>query len=186
MINQRKFLGISLARRRNRRWLLVAYWAAILVLVGIGSSLIEKYGNAASPFFLFFFILAVDLAGVLGGEGKNGIVRQFQGRTAKDQRSIDYSFMTQEDIAALKEREKQVRLDERDENLRNAVHYKAYAFLRGGAYLVFPALYLLNFPRFSNLAFVRGPLLWILLIVLLSLPQSILLWTEPDMEAERD
>jgi len=55
--------------------------------------------------------------------------------------------------------------------------------MRKSAFFVIFALIALGIPRLSRLEFLREPLLWLLLVVFLSLPQTLILWTEPDMEA---
>ena len=90
--------------------------------------------------------------------------------------------MTPEDIAARKEAEKQNRLDERELRVRNAAHYRAYGLLRLlGSALVFAAVA----DHINELAAARESLLLLFFLIIEWLPQSILLWTEPDMEGAR-
>jgi len=188
MIEKRIFPGISLARRKTRRRLVVGYWAFVLLLVGCASPIVFKHPTVFGVRAWVCINLIVGLTGFLGGNDRGGAVRAFQGRTAGERRTPpDYSFMTVEDVAAKivakEQAEKECRLDERDTNLRNAAHFKAYVFMRKSAFFVIFALIALGIPRLSRLEFLREPLLWLLLVVFLSLPQTLILWTEPDMEA---
>ena len=75
-------------------------------------------------------------------------------------------------------------LDEREMNERDRVHFVAYTLARWIALFLFAAYALLgaiHVSWFSQL----GPFFFFLLtLVLWSLPQTLILWTEPDMEPE--
>jgi hypothetical protein len=89
--------------------------------------------------------------------------------------------MTPEDVAARKEAERRNRLDEREVRVRNAAHYRAYAVLRWvGSLLVIAAVA----DRVDEFAAARESLLLLFFLIIQWLPQSILLWTEPDMEEQ--
>jgi hypothetical protein len=180
MIKIRKFMGISMARRVRRRWLVVGLWALGLALVIYFPALLRFrfpfFGPTGEWAFFFGFLLV----NVLGGQSRRGFVSDFEGRTPEDGPG-DYSFMTPEDIAARKEAERQNRLDEREVRVRNAAHYRAYVPLRWFAFLLVLAAVT---DHRMELADMRESLLLLLYLVILWLPQSILLWTEPDMEAE--
>jgi hypothetical protein len=180
MIKRRSLLGIPLARRSARRLFVVGYWAVALLLVAAESQL---WGSNPNQFLVrWILVLILSLPGYLGGTDPRGAVREFNGPTPDDPDSTDYTFMTVDDIAAKKLEERERRLDERDTMLRNAIHYRAYAILRRSAILVAFSLLVLSMPTFARFAHLRMLLLWCVFIVFMSLPQSIILWTEPDME----
>jgi len=178
MINKRSFLGIPLARRSARRWLVVGFWVLILAFAVYFPLLLRMrptfFGLPANWAFQF----ALLLISLLGGHDRRGLVRDFHGRTPEEG-PADYSFMTPDDIAARKEAESQNRLDERDVRLRNAAHYRAYAAVRWIAFLVVFAAMTDPSLDFARL---RQSLVLLLFLIIQTLPQSILLWTEPDME----
>jgi hypothetical protein len=73
-------------------------------------------------------------------------------------------------------------LDERETDERDHVHYVAYTLARWLALFLFVLYGLLgaiHVPWFGHV----GPFFFLLLtLVLWSLPQTLILWTEPDME----
>jgi len=76
-------------------------------------------------------------------------------------------------------------LDEREIRVRDRVHFVAYTVSRWFALLLFAAYALLSTLNVSWLARI-GPLFFFLLALMLwSLPQTLILWTEPDMEEVR-
>jgi hypothetical protein len=184
MIKKRKLLGIPLARRQTRRLLVIGYWTVALSLVLVVSLLTGRDGTVFGlPFISLLYLSVLLMVGLLGGDGKRGAVRAFEGRTSEGQVAADYTYMTPEDIAERKRREIEIRLDERDVNLRNTAHYKAYSALRWIIFLVFVFT---AFPLPREPFFLRPFLLSTLFLVVWSLPQTIILWTEPDMEADSE
>jgi len=181
MINKRRLLGISLAGRSTRRWFVVGYWAIVLSLVGIESQL-----RPGAPFpsdkSWWVYLAIFSSVGILGGTDKNGAVRRFDCPTPDEQTKADYTFMTVEDIAERKRVEKEKQLDERDTMLRNAMHYRAYAIIRRGAFLAAVVVWVLGASQSAQSVHIRNFLLWFVFVIFMSLPQSLILWTEPDME----
>ncbi len=90
--------------------------------------------------------------------------------------------MTPEDIAAKKEQHRARAWDEREAGALQRYQGKAYSLLTPIALPALLVLFALDTPKATRYAFLREPLLWFLLIVLWSLPQSLILWHEPDME----
>jgi hypothetical protein len=77
--------------------------------------------------------------------------------------------------------EKRDHLDERERSERDEAHYVAFKLLRytAGPLCLGLALLLYDLPR---LAVRFGPaMLWTVLMLILSLPQLVILWTEPDV-----
>jgi len=182
MISKRKLFGISLARRQARRWLVLGFWAVNLSLAVVVSLLTGKYGASYWLLYSWQLISLPLLTGLLGGEGKRGAVRAFEGCTSEEQAATDNTYMTPEDIAERKRRESKLRLDERDVNMRNAAHYKAYSALRWFIFVAFPVMAV---PPPREWLFLRSILLLTLFLAVWCLPQTLILWTEPDMEAEQ-
>jgi len=181
MIRQGKLFGIPLARRRTRRWLVIGYWTIIFSVVSVVSLFHAKSGTFLRLTAFGLPLIVLLLPGLLGGDGKRGAVRAFQGPTSEEQSGADYTNMTPDDITEQKRWEHENRLDERDVNLRNAVHYKAYSAVR---WIVCVAFFVLADPYDRMPSFSPQPLLLLLMLAVWSLPQSIILWTEPDMETQ--
>ena len=180
MINTRSFLGISMTKRHTRRLLVVGYWSVVLTLIGIVLLSLRTSGTFfGMPAEWPFMLIVVLMAGLLGGYGNLGLVRAFDGRSSEDRMLVDYSFMALSDIAARKEAEKETRLDERERNLRNAAHYKAYSAVRWVGFVCFFAF----MPQQARMTVsLREAFLSLLFLGIWGLPQTIILWTEPDME----
>ena len=86
--------------------------------------------------------------------------------------------------------ENEYRSDERELRQRDRAHYQAYqalTFSLAGMWLL--AIWKLHAPRLLSWLSVSADVLLYglvlaVIVVSLTLPQAILLWTEPDMEAE--
>ena len=73
-------------------------------------------------------------------------------------------------------------LDEREKRLRDRVHFLAHTLSRWFALLLFAVLIGLG-VKDSTVAARVGPVFFFLMnLVLWSLPQSLILWNEPDIE----
>jgi hypothetical protein len=181
MIGRQQWMGISVASRRNRRWIVAMYW----LMVALAFGLLAWYGywsgkplSRRNP--VWFYYAALTLTGILGGRERNGLVRLFPKQ--RKQKPEDYSFMTQEDIAAKKAQLKSSEWDEREAGALQHYQSKAYSLLTLIALPALFVLFALDVPEAARYAFLREPLLWFLLVVLWSLPQTLILWNEPDME----
>ena len=179
MINKRSYLGIPLAWRSTRRWLVIGTWVLMLLLVAYFPVLLR----IRPPFFGvsgdWAFGIGLAVVNLLSAKSGRGIVRDFHMRSSEEG-PADYSFMTPEDIAARKAAERRNHLDEREVKARNAAHYKAFEVLRWtGSLLVFAAVT----DRSPSFADKRESLLLLIFLIIQWLPQSIILWTEPDMES---
>jgi len=77
-------------------------------------------------------------------------------------------------------------MDERESSQRDHIHYVAYSIARTLMVFIFAFYCLLGFWN-QELLRQAGPLLFFLLtIALWSLPQTMILWTEPDMVPEAE
>jgi hypothetical protein len=181
MIGRQRWMGIPLARRRNRRGCVALYWLMVASVCTLLAWIGSKNGNPLvfdNP--TWFYAAAVALTGILGGLGRNGLIRLFpRARQVPD----DYSFMTSEDIAAKKKQLKTDQWDERETTALQRYQSRAYSIVRLGSYPALCALIVLDLPATAKYTFPREPLLWLLLVVLWSLPQTLILWTESDMES---
>ena len=163
MINHATYLGISLQRRRNRRWLVASYWAAVSMsaaslhwnpairLLVRGRFLGHGWAEALAS--IFTGVLFGYLTVCLGGVSDRGILPEW-----------DAPF------------------DERGIRLRNAAHFEAYRIFRmiiAPVAIVTAILFCTVWSHYQSLA---APLFLLLWCLVFSLPQSLILWWEPDME----
>jgi hypothetical protein len=172
MIEQTNFLGLALHTRRQRRVLVVLYNLFLLLCSGV---LLWKGMTGSFPMAIVgqFFILG----GVLGGIKIGGPVKAYEelslpigGRVQtlnlEGRRPFDTTLGWP--------------LDERERMQRDHAHYQAYRILRWTLCVAVVAYWLSlnwNYAWFIS----RGPVLsWTLLVYVLSLPQSVLLWIEPN------
>jgi hypothetical protein len=122
------------------------------------------------------FIQTVTLGGFFGGIRSEGVVKPYSEHTPEP----GDSQIQQLNLNGVFPQQRARLLDERELQARDRAHYIAYRILRwtlccAGAAIVFgmnfaPTFFLKNSPT----------LLWALVIFVLSLPQSVILWTEPE------
>jgi hypothetical protein len=120
--------------------------------------------------------LTIALGGLLGGLRQGGPVKPY-GKVPQPEGVQTLN------LAGRRPFEESTPLDERELGRRDHAHFTAYRILyvtlafAAAAYLVC----LLNAPQLTERA--TPPLLWSFFVYVLSLPQSVLLWTEPDEPA---
>lgn len=187
MINQRTFLGIPLARRRTRRWLVVGYWTSATALLAFGGLLnLARPGWFAQAWYAPFLGLVCGYLGsMLGGNRPGGPVRDFEGRAADRPELLDNTIRTLMKPANREWQRENRPLDERDIRLRNAAHYEAYRLLELIVLPIAGALFMAFATTLSRYKVLCVPIFVLTFLVVYNLPQSLILWTEQDME-ERD
>jgi hypothetical protein len=185
VINKRTFLGISLARRRARRWLVVIYWATVIVLISLATVYVYFHPNwLEKAWYAAFLGIAIGfLLTFLGGTRTGRPVKDFSGRATDRPALLDNTIRTLMDPANRDWKQEDGPLDEREIRLRNAAHYEAYRVVNC---IVITALALFFIygtilPRYRML---EGPIFVLLILVIYNLPQTLILWTEPDMEED--
>jgi hypothetical protein len=184
-----QLLGVRLnfSSRSRRRGLVVL----VYVVLGTFFYLSWRVDRCAGTgIYLVFFIQLVNQY-FFGGVVAGGLIRPFSKHTRPvflqegppPQSRIDRWFWRRAP------RMKDLQSDERDEIRRDRAHYLAYKVMSGFVAILFLLLYFIKERPF--LGSIAVPFDWALgtalLAVLLAqtLPQAILLWTEPDMEEER-
>lgn len=174
MITETTFLGLPLRTPAQRRTLVVLYYALLVSMAAIGAHARNLPVALLAQTFIF--------GGLLGGIRPGGPVKAYAeprlplGGT-EDTRPLVLG-LTAATRLALGRREWSP-LDERETHQRDRAHYQAYRLLRWclgfGA-----AVYLLTWSYAPKRMEPEAPiLLWFLLVFVLSLPQAVLLWTEP-------
>lgn len=176
MIYASKPLGLSIASRGTRRWMLVAFWCVIAAsLCTLGAS--DGHGSLATQ---TAFNMLIFLPLLLGGVCAGGLVKPFRGIRFVPLQARGVQTLLH--ASALSEVQESARLDERESRLRDRVHFIAYTVSRWLALVLTGVCALLG--TYSTVPLSRvGPLLFYLLtLTLWSLPQTLILWSEPDME----
>lgn len=174
MIERTKFLGMPLKTQLQRRLLVVLYYAALLAIFAL---MLRK------PHWGIFSMLPqlVVFGGLLGGIKVGGPVKLYS--EAPTGVLVDPQ-LTQLNLAQRPQRHTEwTHLDERETAQRDRAHYLAYRLLL----LLLVVVSLVGFVLagweptvFAALSGERlGCVVWTVIVVALSLPQSVLLWTEP-------
>jgi len=171
MIDLSGLRSILCMKRPARRWLVVAYWAIILLFIGTLSAVSQRQGSdrVDGAFFWFWWTLIMFplfLRSIVTFSTRGSDLHTLV-KPAESGRGVEPRP-----------------LDERELGLHYRMHTKAYYILQ----IFIPVGVLLLTPpeihRSAWLVFARIPLLWLLSMVVTSLPQTLILWTEPDMEPE--
>lgn len=167
MIYKRSFLGIPIARRSNRRWLIVGYWTVVLALTLSAVALLSEHRRSSAGLQVlctYVFIFAAT------GLGRMVWETSF---------TPDPGIRTLFDSALREQRRKNPPMDERQRREWERAHATAYALLSLAAIFALPLQPWRLLPQASEL---RVPLILFVVLAIVNLPQSILLWNEPDME----
>ena len=176
---------VSMAQR-NRRRIVVAVIYGLLATLLIGSYLIGSW-RAASPYLIWAVILACRL--FLGGYTPGGLVKPFNGKAPRNsERPPNVLALQLRVYPVLPGADGEAyRNDERELRQRDNAHYRAYQVL--GISLIVPWFICSVFgdPKLfgwsaATVNHLCAVLLLAILALFLTLPQAILLWTEPDME----
>jgi hypothetical protein len=177
---------LDMAPRVHRRQLVVLIYA-VLVAAMIGFWFLDRWHTSA-PYLLFATIIINRV--FLGGFSFGGLIKPFSGKPPRRSEAPPPFLLLALRVYQPEPDESQYRNDEREIEQRNRAVYKAYQSLMFA--LIFLWL-LMNFhthiPRLlERLSIPIDSLLYGLataaIILALTLPQAILLWTEPDMEED--
>lgn len=179
---------VDMTAREHRRRLVVTIYAVLAVTM-VGFGWLDTWRG--SGYYLVALALVMNHF-LLGGYGRSGLVRPFDGKAPRETTMPPpviplglYMRMS----SSLPEGD--WRSDERETKLRDRAHFQAYQWISGAL----AALWLLSgwatvkssaFPILHSMAeWLLYPVVLIAVMLMLTLPQAILLWTEPDM-AEAD
>jgi hypothetical protein len=175
MVAQTKFWGMPLRTLRQRRLLVVSYYLLFAAMAAVGFGLGLKFWGFLIQ---FAFIMAV----LLGGISYEGPVKAYEklpGPLAQDgPQTLNLSGRKENNMYGW------TPLDERERMERNQAHYTAYRILRwslglGAVVYVFSLNWTHSGARL-DLGSQLPVLVWMLVVYVLSLPQSVVLWTEPE------
>ena len=178
---------VNMAQQSRRRLLVVIIYTLLALLV-IASSTVSEW-RSVSPYVIWATILACRL--FLGGYTPGGLVKPFNGK-APARSDAPPSML------ALKLRVYQplpgangesYRNDERELHQRDLAHFRAYKALGIGLLVPYATSSLLSVQSLASLKpetviHLCSTMTLGLLAMFVTLPQAILLWTEPDMESD--
>jgi hypothetical protein len=170
-----------ISRRKIRRRWVVIFWAQAALMFGL--SLVAVVRNRADAFDVLLLVqIAFTSSLTLGGLSAGGLVKSFGGSRAPALlprgRGMQALFAGADETQAGEAGE----LDERETRRRDSAHFTAYACVRWlgmGLFGLYAAM-LVFAPAQAN-RFVPS-FLFLLVWMVWSLPQSIILWTEPDLD----
>jgi hypothetical protein len=168
VIIQKRLFGIPLVTQAQRRRAVVAYY--LLIVLAILPALIRSK------------IMGIDMAiqslmigSIFGGFIFGGPVKPYIGTSADG--SIP-SGIQNLNLGAAKPWGAIVPLDERESAERDAAHYSAYVILRWSLFPI-TIIYFLLLGVVPQWVVHNSPtLFWLLVVVIISLPQSVILWNE--------
>ena len=172
MIDQNGLRRILCLKRLARRWLVIGYWVFVLSFIGtlavVSRSQSPNFINQAFFWFWWTLIIFPIYLRIIVTSSTRGSNLQTLMKHAESGHGVIPRP-----------------LDERELSLHYRMHTKAYYILQ----IFIPVGVLLLTPpeihRNAWLVSARIPLLWLLSFVVTSLPQSMILWSEPDMEEEQ-
>ena len=171
MLSTPKILGISMAPQKNRRSFVIATYAILVAVVAILLTL-PPLGGRIRSMWLLFLPLAYNVVSyaVFGKLVRPTVLTPRGGEMTS--------------LGLTPRRRHQDEPDERDVALRNAAHYQAFRAAAIYGFVLWASIPL--YWRLSGPSVVLLVLLMAmpLLTILLTLPQAIILWTEPDVPDE--
>lgn len=175
---------VDMAPRTHRRALVVLIYAALTALM-VGLFCADHWRTTG--YYLVFATFLVNRL-FLGGYNFGGLIKPFSGKPPRDSQASPHFVLLTLRIYHREPTNSEYRSDERELQQRDRAHYQAYQALA----VVLALLWLLS----SWDAFRPHLLAWIpissslliygmvlaAIVAALTLPQVILLWTEPDMD----
>jgi protein-S-isoprenylcysteine O-methyltransferase Ste14 len=179
---------IDMAAQSRRRWLVVLIYAGLMALMVIGWFL--DHWRTTGTYVLFAAFLANYL--FLGGNTFGGLIKPFNGKAPRQTaQPSDLQLLKLYLFPKLIEPESNAfRNDERELRQRDYAHYLAFQAICVAVSLIWlVSASKISMPRLFSLLPISTDLLLyglalVTVLLALTLPQAILLWTEPDMEAE--
>jgi len=179
---------VDMSRRARRRALVVGIYAVLAALI-VGMWFVDQWRYTGSYLF-WAAMLACWL--FLGGYYRGGLVKLFTGKGQRRPEGAPSLLLLKLHMypAVAGDEDGGFRNDERELHQRDRAHYQAYQaiatvvliawFVAYGAML--KPQWLARIPM--TLAQMFYGMMLVMLMLIFTLPQCILLWTEPDMEGE--
>jgi len=177
---------VDMAPRTNRRALVVLIYAGMAALM---AGLWRLDGWRVTGVYLVFATIFVNRF-LLGGYGIGGLIKPFSGKAPRRSDVPPPFLMLALRVYQPAPDEREYRNDEREVRQRDHAHYQAYQAISVAlAAIWLLADWKLNASRLLAWVPVSADvmlygLVLAAVVVAVTLPQAILLWNEPDMEAE--
>lgn len=187
MISRSVYLGISMCRRRARRRLVVGYWTAVVLMLALGAVTAHQRPGLFDPWWVPLLIGGfLGTATVfLGGSARLGPLPDFDSDPTPPPAWVPLQVANRILSRGAGNGDFSIAsLDERDFRLRDRAHYSAYRFLRQWLIWALISAYVLFQYIYPHHEFLAIPVYALLILVVFNLPQSLILWTEPDMEED--
>lgn len=163
-------IGISMASKTNRRWLVLCCYAVLLTLILLVFSSISFAVRYVLTVVMTFALSSVQLV-IFYKLAKDTVLP-----LKDDYQPIGLGL-------SRNVRPYISKLDERQVAVRNAAYYKAYRIVAAYLLLMPIILTILITPLNKNLLGIY----WLsIFVVIYTLPQAVILWTEPDVPVEAD
>jgi hypothetical protein len=174
-----KFFGISIARRNTRHVFVVGVWCVTLLCGWAFLHGAVSHRDRALGFWAIMALqLILQLPNFLGGLRPGGMVRPFlDAKPGLEQ--VQSLFGPRTPFG------QDAPLDERETGERDRIHFLAYRIAAAIALMMGLILFVMSGYSFQLMCRVAPVFFFALTMILLGLPQTLILWTEPDMEAEQ-
>ncbi len=171
MLRTPAFLGFSMVSRYHRRLLVATTYSTLLALM---AGIVTVVPSRRSPDVVWMCVILA----------YNVVSRVIFGRLVKDTVLPDLHGGRLTSLGLTPGRRRENEPDEREIAVRNAAHFQAYralAMYSIALWLVSPLFFLLES---STAVRVLQLLTMPLMAIALTLPQAVVLWTEPDIPEE--
>lgn len=180
MISTNQGLRVLVGSRYKRRMWVAGYWCFVALDCFLFLRYQTRHGvdNIGLPFVIQTLLV---LPGLLGGVRAGGLVKPFRGVhwiPMQEQGEVQTLLKPSAIPAILQD----TSLDERETHERDRIHFIAYTLARWLSLLLFMIYAMVGALHAAWFSRVGPFFLFLLTVTLWSLPQSIILWTEPDME----
>jgi len=173
MLRTPAFLGFSMVHRNSRRVLVATTYATLLVLMA--AVIVHPFRRGLHIYAVWMcFILAYNVVSraIFGGLVKDTVLPELRG-----------GEITSLGLATRRRRGED-EPDERDVAVRNAAYFEAYRALAVYSVAIWVALPLVFLLTASTAVLALQLIIMPLLGMALTLPQAVVLWTEPDVPEE--
>lgn len=179
---------IDMAPQARRRSLVVLIYATLAVAMACFWFLDRWHTTTA---YLVLATIPINRF-FLGGYNFGGLIKPFNGKRPGRSEAPPNLLLLTLRIYPTEPAKHEYQSDERELAQRDRAHYQAYRALTIAICLLWLISHFqANIPNLlARVSFPTGPLLYglatITVVVSITLPQAILLWTEPDMEPEQN
>lgn len=182
------FPWFSSARRRTRRIVVAVYWIVALGIFG-ACQWVEIFRHSLQPDagLLFPLQVIVFLPALLGGVRAGGMVKPFRGVhfvPLNERDAMQTLFGPPRPLVGSMPAS-DIDLDERERLQRDSVHFVAYTWARWLALTLVAFQCVIGLASAAWMQRFGAAAFFLLALVLWSLPQTLILWNEPDVEEPR-